>query len=57
MKKVLFLLFIVFCFSNNIVNAMEKKNVKTLNTIYGQGEKNPYSKFFTGQTYLQRLVF
>lgn len=56
MKKILYLLFIVFCFNNNIVNAMEKKDLNTIKTIYGQGEKNPYGKFFTGQTYLQRLV-
>ena len=26
-----------------------------LDTVFGQGEPNPYGKYFTGQTYLQRL--
>lgn len=30
-----------------------KKSEK--DTIFGQGEVNPYGKFFTGQTYLKRL--
>lgn len=34
-----------------------KKQVKKaqIDTIFNQGEINPYGKFFTGQTYLQRL--
>lgn len=27
-----------------------------INNVFGVGEPNPYSEFFTGQTYLQRLV-
>lgn len=27
-----------------------------INTIFGQGDVNPYGEFFTGQTYLQGLV-
>lgn len=34
------------------VNCMKEKNI---DTIFAMGEKNPYGKFFTGQTYLNML--
>lgn len=30
-------------------------NKAPIDTVFGQGEINPYGKFFTGQTYLKRL--
>lgn len=33
-------------------NCMKEKNI---DTIFAMGEKNPYGKFFTGQTYLNML--
>ena len=34
----------------------EKTMTKEINTVFQKGEPNPYDKFFTGQTYLKRLV-
>lgn len=34
----------------------EKTMTKEINTVFQKGEPNPYGKFFTGQTYLKRLV-
>ena len=44
---------VILTFSS-ITGATEMKTAP-LNTVFGQGEKNPYGEFFTGQTYLQRL--
>lgn len=33
----------------------EEMNQSKLDTIFGQGEKNPYGAYFTGQTYLKML--
>lgn len=41
------------CFKGE--NSM-KKTEATLDTMFGKGEKNPYGKFFTGQTYLQPML-
>ncbi len=43
----------ILIFSVN-VKAQEMKESE-VDTIFKQGEANPYGKFFTGQTYLQRL--
>lgn len=43
----------ILIFSVN-VKAQEMKESE-VDTIFEQGEANPYGKFFTGQTYLQRL--
>lgn len=40
----------------NCKKSSVKNSVDKLDTVFGQGEKNPYGKFFIGQTYLQRLV-
>lgn len=42
--------FIVYKFTET--NCMKEKNI---DTIFAMGEKNPYGKFFTGQTYLNML--
>lgn len=34
------------------INCMKQKNI---DTVFAMGEKNPYGKFFTGQTYLNML--
>ena len=38
----------------NSTGAVEMKKAP-IDTIFPQGEPNPYGKFFTGQTYLSRL--
>lgn len=38
---------------NNTDTATYKKS--EIDTIFPQGDKNPYGKYFTGQTYLTRL--
>lgn len=42
-------------FSITNVGAAEMKTAP-INTVFGQGEINPYGEFFTGQTYLKSLV-
>ena len=39
---------------STLAGAQEMKKAP-LDTVFGQGEPNPYGKYFTGQTYLQRL--
>lgn len=41
--------------SISTVGAAEMKTAP-INTIFGQGDINPYGEFFVGQTYLQSLV-
>ena len=51
MKKYLILFFMLVSTS---VGALEMKT-SPIDTIFAQGEANPYGKFFTGQTYLNML--
>lgn len=39
------------------INYLESKEMKTseIDTVFGQGDINPYNEFFTGTTYLTRL--
>ena len=53
MRFVLSLLF--SCFLISIAEAQEM-NKAQVDTVFEQGESNPYGKFFTGQTYLNMLV-
>lgn len=54
MKKIILgLTTILFTFST-YVKANEMKNSE-IDTIFGQGEANPYGQYFTGQTYLKML--
>ena len=39
---------------STVVGAQEMKKAP-IDTVFNQGEPNPYGEFFTGQTYLQRL--
>ncbi len=51
MKKILsYLFFAVFLTGGNLAMS------KDLNQPFNKGELNPYNKFFTGTTYLTRLV-
>ena len=50
MKKLLILLMAAIITGGNLIMAEE------LNQPFAKGEINPYSKFFTGTTHLQRLV-
>lgn len=45
------------CLDFNLFNFSRSTGKKKapLDTVFGQGEPNPYGKYFTGQTYLQRL--
>ena len=40
--------------SSQIAEAAEMKKAP-IDTVFEQGEPNPYGKFFTGQTYLNML--
>lgn len=40
--------------TSNISGANDMKKAP-IDTVFEQGEPNPYGKFFTGQTYLKRL--
>ena len=51
MQKYLILFFMLVSTS---VGALEMKT-SPIDTIFAQGEANPYGKFFTGQTYLNML--
>ena len=53
-SKICFMI-LMCCFSlmNNVEAAEMKK--APINTVFEQGEPNPYGKFFTGQTYLTML--
>ena len=53
-SKICFVI-LMCCFSliNNVEAAEMKK--APINTVFEQGEPNPYGKFFTGQTYLTML--
>lgn len=52
MKK----LFIIICLMTFTTFAgAQEMNKAPIDTVFGQGEINPYGKFFTGQTYLKRL--
>lgn len=37
------------------ITSLSKSQAAMLDTVFGQGEINPYNKFFTGTTYLNRL--
>jgi len=51
------LIFIFSCNANyKKGDSYMKKTEAILDTIFGRGEKNPYGKFFTGQTYLQKML-
>ncbi len=52
--RVILCLFILLFFPIT-VGAQEMKIAET-DTVFGQGEPNPYGKFFRGQTYLNMLV-
>ena len=53
-SKICFMI-LMCCFSLiNNVEAVEMKKAP-INTVFEQGEPNPYGKFFTGQTYLTML--
>ena len=52
--RVILCLFILLFFPIT-VGAQEMKIAET-DTVFGQGEPNPYGKFFRGQTYLKMLV-
>lgn len=52
MKK-LFIMIFLMSFPT-LVGAQEMKKAP-IDTVFEQGELNPYGKFFTGQTYLKRL--
>ena len=54
MNKLLVLTSSILMAFSTIAGAQEMKKAP-IDTIFGQGEPNPYGKFFTGQTYLQRL--
>lgn len=51
-------IFVFSCKFNKCIKGENnmKKTEATLDTIFGKGEKNPYGKFFTGQTYLQKMM-
>ncbi len=54
MKKTTFILTAVLLALSTYSGATEMKK-SPLDTIFAQGEINPYRKFFTGQTYLNML--
>ena len=37
------------------VSGAQEMKQSEIDTVFGQGEKNPYGEFFSGQTYLKRL--
>lgn len=53
MKKLFFTIAILSSITFKAgANDMKKANI---DTVFGQGDLNPYNEFFTGQTYLTRL--
>lgn len=53
-RKLMFGLSALILTFSTLAGAQEMKKAP-LDTVFGQGEPNPYGKYFTGQTYLQRL--
>ncbi len=53
-KLILYLSTIILTLTTSITGATEM-NKAPIDTIFAQGEKNPYGQFFTGQTYLNML--
>lgn len=54
MKKIILGLTAILLILSSYVKANEMKNSE-IDTIFGQGDANPYGQFFTGQTYLKML--
>ena len=59
-KIIIILIAIIIAFSFYFIiknkNCTKTMSNNEINNVFGIGEPNPYGKFFTGQTYLQRLV-
>ena len=59
-KIIIILIAIVIAFSFYFIiknkNCTKTMSNNKINNVFGMGEPNPYGEFFTGQTYLQRLV-
>lgn len=53
-KLILYLTTIILTLSTSSIEATEMTKAP-IDTIFSQGEKNPYGEFFTGQTYLNML--
>lgn len=53
-NKTLLYLTVLFSFFSTLAKASEMKKTP-IDTIFAQGEANPYGQFFTGQTYLTML--
>ncbi len=49
--------FFIFMFLTIIpyVSGAQEMKQSEIDTVFGQGEENPYGEFFSGQTYLKRL--
>ena len=53
MRVILCLFFLLFF---PIMTEAQEMKIAETDTVFGQGEPNPYEKFFRGQTYLKMLV-
>lgn len=53
-KLIVYLSAIILTLTTSTIGATEM-NKAPIDTIFAQGEKNPYGQFFTGQTYLTML--
>ena len=53
-------LIVLSCFICCKINCIKGEKImsknENINTVFEEGEKNPYGEFFTGQTYLKMLV-
>ena len=53
----LILVFLISCkFSKCFKGERDMTKIESIDTVFGQGEPNPFGKFFTGQTYLKSMV-
>lgn len=56
MKKLALALIASAIFTSACASNAPQYNQAPINTVFGQGEINPYGKFFTGTSYLNPLI-